>query len=191
MDDRLLKARALACLARREYSRTELRAKLLAPNRARSAQRNEPDSSDTEAEARVDAVLDWLESQSYLSQQRFVESRVRVRGERFGLRRIRQELARHGLTLPAQSEAALLQSEIERARAVWVRKFAHVSGAARPAAPDLRETQRQARFLAGRGFSSDVIRCVLRDEHAPGARSALEAATDEEAPPDTRATLPR
>lgn len=191
MDDRLLKTHALACLARREYSRTELRRKLLALTRTSSAQGNEPDSSDTEAGVRVDAVLDWLESHRYLSQQRFVESRVRVRAERFGLRRIRQELAQHGLALPAQSEAALLQSEIERARAVWARKFAYPPGAAAPAPPDPRESQKQARFLAGRGFSSDVIRRVLHDKHAPGAGSALETTTDEETPRDARATLPR
>ena len=191
MDDRLLKTHALACLARREYSRTELRSKLLALSRASSAQEDEPDSRGAEAAARVDAVLDWLESQRYLSQQRFVESRVRVRAERFGLRRIRQELAQHGLALPAQSEAALLQSEIERARAVWTRKFAHATGVAAPAPPDPRESQKQARFLAGRGFSTDVIRRVLRDKHAPGARSPSETNTDEETPRDTRATLPR
>jgi regulatory protein len=191
VDDRLLKARALACLARREYSRTELRGKLLALSRASNALESEPDSRGTEAVARVDAVLDWLESQRYLSQQRFVESRVRMRAERFGLRRIRQELAQHGLALPAQSEAALLQSEIERARAVWARKFAHTTGAAAPAPPDPREAQKQARFLAGRGFSSNVVRCVLRDKCAPGTGSALETSTDEETPRDTRATLPR
>lgn len=191
MDDRLLKAHAIACLARREHSRSELRSKLLALARTSGAQGNEPDSRGTEAGVRVDAVLDWLESQRYQSQQRFVESRVRVSAERFGLRRIRQELAQHGLALPAQSEAALLQSEIERARAVWARKFAHPTCAAAPAPPDRRESQKQARFLAGRGFSSDVVRCVLRDKCAPGAGSALETTTDEETPRDTRATLPR
>lgn len=191
MDDKLLKTRALACLAQREYSRAELRGKLLAPSRVNAAARTEPDSSDTEAAAQVDAVLDWLEAQGYLSQQRFVESRVRVRGERFGLRRIRQELAQHGLSLPAQAEAALLQSELERARAVWARKFAHVPGAATTAPPDPGETQKQARFLAGRGFSSDVIRSVLRDRPTPGTGSALRPITDEEVLRDTRATLPR
>ena len=46
--------------------------------------------------------------------------------------------------------------DLERARVVWRRKF--------PAAPtDAREWARQARFLQGRGFASDVIRRLLKE----------------------------
>lgn len=197
--DKLLKAYALAQLAQREYSRAELRRKLLARARAgavgRGRSRIEPqavattpqEDAETGAAAaqRVEAVLDWLEAHRYLSQQRFVESRIRVRSERFGNSRIRQELAQHGLTLPAQAEAALLESEFERAYAVWSRKFNSASSAPADAA-------KQARFLAGRGFSGDVIWRVLRTKPARGPTSEIaQSAVDVEIAPEARATLPR
>lgn len=107
------------------------------------------------APERVEAVLDWLEARAYLSQERFVESRVHARAARFGNLRIRQELKQHALTLPADTAQALRTSELERARAVRERKFGAV-----PA--DASGRARQARFLMGRGFSPDTIRQALR-----------------------------
>ncbi len=206
--DKALSAYALAQLAQREYSRAELRRKLLARASAHIRRRqpegspsgpapvsavprhrapastaavllqeNAPVGAATAAE-RVNAVLDWLEANRYLSTQRFIESRVRTRSERFGNMRIRQELAQHGLSLPAQAEATLQSSEFDRAHAVWARKFKLGSGS--PA-----DTAKQARFLAGRGFSSDVIWRVLRSSHSS------ESDVDELVAPDSRATLPR
>jgi regulatory protein len=149
---RSLKARALQCLAQREHSRSELRRKLL-----RHAQ---ADPSDDETActtpACVDALLDWLEAHRYLSEERFVESRVHAREARFGNLRIRQELARHQLTLSPVAEQGLKDSELARARDVWSRRFAS-SGTT------LAERAKQARFLTGRGFSAEVVRRVLRD----------------------------
>ena len=61
-----------------------------------------------------------------------------------------------GLSAEALVEAAgqLRATELERARAVWQKKF----GA--PAA-DAAARARQARFLAARGFAADVVRRVL------------------------------
>ncbi len=107
------------------------------------------------AAERVEAVLDWLESHGYLSQQRFVESRVHARSARFGNLRIRQELKQHQVALDAVAGQALNESELQRARAVRERKF--------PAWPENpAERARQARFLAGRGFSPEVIGRALR-----------------------------
>ncbi|MEQ1807423.1 MAG: regulatory protein RecX [Burkholderiaceae bacterium] len=197
--DKALKAYAVAQLAQREYSRTELRRKLLARVRAGAGELNRTRGEVPEACAdsqedggadgvgfeRIEAVLDWLEAQRYLSAQRFVESRVRLRSERFGILRIRQELAQHGLALPTPTAAALTGSEFERARAIWERKFNSGSGTRADAA-------KQARFLAGRGFSGEVIRRVLRAEGctepiAPEGPSATDAAATRKA----RATLPR
>ena len=154
---RSLKARAIQWLAQREHSRTELRRKL-----RRHAV--DEDADDDTADARVDALLDWLEANHYLSQERFVESRVHARAARFGNLRIRQELAQHQLGLPAAVEASLRDTELARAHAVRETRF----GAAGPA--DAAERARQARFLAGRGFSGEVIHRVLRDARiAPDA----------------------
>ncbi len=164
MDERALKARALACLAQREHSRVELRRKLLTSARTHARQCSDLDANSAELLARVDSVLDWLEVNRHLSQQRFVESRVRVRGARFGTQRIRLELAQHGLTLPAATETDLLSSEFDRAWAIWARKFGRSEAAAFQAGPhaDAEHQAKQARFLASRGFSGEVIRRVLR-----------------------------
>ena len=180
---RSLKARALQYLAQREHSRLELRRKLLPHARAEieaavasaehsadadaphaagplattpsAARPGEPPQPEDTATARVEAVLAWLEAHAYLSQERFVESRVHARAARFGNLRIRQELSQHALELPADVAQALQASELERARAVRERKFGAV-----PA--DATGRARQARFLMGRGFSPDTIRRALR-----------------------------
>ena len=147
-----LKARALQWLAQREHSRLELRRKLLAAARRRDA----TDPAATDSAAEVEAVLDWLVDHRHLSEARFVESRVHVRAPRFGTRRITQELAQHGLALAPDMVAQLRADELTRAREVWTRKFG--------AAPtgDASARARQMRFLAGRGFAPEVIRCVVR-----------------------------
>lgn len=109
----------------------------------------------------VEEVLAWLQSQGYLSDTRFLQSRVQVRSERFGNLRIRQELAHHQVELTPEAALALRASELDRAQAVCDRKF----GGSRPATPA--EAAKRARFLAQRGFSSDVVRQVLRGAGEP------------------------
>ena len=105
---------------------------------------------------RVEALLDWLESNRYLSPERFIESRVHARASRFGNLRIRQELKEHGLALPVEAVDALRASELDRAQAVWARKFGTSASTAT-------EQARQMRFLIGRGFSAEVVRRVVRE----------------------------
>ena len=141
-------------LSQREHSRSELRRKLLSRLRADAAAGTEPrDASGAAAE--VEALLDWLEANRYLSEARFAESRVHARAARFGTLRITQELSRHGVALEGEVLQQLRDSELPRAREVWARKFGVPAGS--PA-----ERARQMRFLAGRGFSGDVIRCVVQ-----------------------------
>ena len=153
-----LKARALRWLAQREHSRAELRRKLL-PHAAADGADNEDNADDAssreQAAARVDALLDGLEREQLLSEARFVESRVHLRAARFGVRRIQTELAGHGVALPAELAARLRGDELERARALWQRRFGT------PAA-DAAGRAKQARFLIGRGFSAEVVRRVVK-----------------------------
>ncbi len=136
-----LRARALALLARREHTRLELGRKL-----ARYC----------EDSAEVGAVLDEFERRGWLSEARFVEQTVAARRERFGAAWIAHELAERGVSRAAVTEAAagLRGGDLEAARNVWRRRFGK-----RPA--DARERARQMRFLAGRGFSAEVIRKIL------------------------------
>ncbi len=119
------------------------------------------DVSDVDLAAQVDRLLDRLQTQGLLSEERFVESRVRARAPAFGARRIEYELAQHGLQLPPPARRHLHDSELQRALQLWQRRFG-------PALPDdPRERARQARFLAARGFSGDVIRRVLAARGRP------------------------
>ncbi|HVK34008.1 MAG TPA: recombination regulator RecX [Burkholderiaceae bacterium] len=154
-----LRARALQWLSQREHSRLELRRKLLRAARQRDADAAADDTEAIDRGAEVDALLDWLVANRYLSEARFVESRVHARSARFGNRRIAQELAQHGAELDAGTAEQLKASELGRARAVWQRKFG-----AEPA--DAAARAKQMRFLAGRGFSAEVIRRVLRGAEA-------------------------
>jgi len=141
-----LKARALRWLANREHSRHELRAKLLrAAGEAHTA-------------AEVDALLEHLSAQGHLSNERFVESRLHVRSARFGNRRIEQELRQHGVTLDADTQAQLRVTEVARAREVWRKKFGK-------SARDAAGRARQARFLAARGFSAEVVHKIVSSDH--------------------------
>ncbi|MCE9660493.1 MAG: recombination regulator RecX [Burkholderiales bacterium] len=163
-----LKGRALQLLAQRDQSRVELRGKLLrhAAAEARAAaaamaasqdDANDPAGSDDSEprHAEVDALLDWLEANRFLSAERFVESRVHAREARFGNRRIRAELAQHGVAVSPEVAEALAESELQRAAAVRERRFQEPPR-------DAAERAAQARFLAGRGFSPEVIQRVLR-----------------------------
>jgi regulatory protein len=165
-----LKGQALKFLSIREHSRVELRRKMLPHAKLACAPRDEPGNargSLTEAALEevgpcLDKLLDWLEAEGLLSQQRFIESRVRTRSAKFGTTRIRRELSMHGMSLPSELRQQLEGSEVERARSVWARKF---DG---PPA-DAAAMARQMRFLAARGFSSDAIRRVVRGTSASHA----------------------
>ncbi|MBI2732873.1 MAG: recombination regulator RecX [Aquabacterium sp.] len=139
-----LKGRALKYLAAREHSRVELTRKL-APH--------------AESPEQVEGVLDELEAKGLLSAQRFAESMLHRKASRYGAARIQAELAQHQLPPDIAREAtqALRDTEFERAHALWVRRYGEI-----PESPE--EKARQMRFLAGRGFSGEVIRRVVRGE---------------------------
>lgn len=149
----------MAWLAQREHSRSELRQKLLRLAQQR-AERAEPDTPAIDAAAGIDSLLDALQAQGLLSDQRFAESRLRVRADGQGLRRIQAELARHGVKLAPPSLQLLRDSELQRATQLWQRRFGRPAG-------DAKEHARQLRFLAGRGFAGDVIRQLLGPPPAP------------------------
>lgn len=158
-----MRARGVQWLAQREHSVSELRQKLLRHARVLQAaallaanDHVADDANTTDWLAVVDETLAWLIAQGYLSDSRFLQSRVHVRAQRFGNLRIRQELASHQLGLPPDAELALQASEADRARDVRARKFANLPTSAAEAA-------KQARFLTQRGFSADVVRRVLRN----------------------------
>src|SRR5450759_3682532 len=151
-----LRARALQYLARREYSRAELRGKLLPHVQAEADFEQAFDSS---GHVNLDALLDDLTARGWLSDERATTQLVHAKRSRFGTQRITHELRQKGIAEELISAAlpALKESELEAARSVWQRKFGALPR-------DAREKARQMRFLQSRGFSLDTIFRVLRSE---------------------------
>ncbi len=139
-----LKARALRLLAVREHTRAELHTKL-----ARKL-------GEGESEADIERALDALERAGLINEARAAESLLHRRAARFGSARVLRDLRAQGTPEPLVKQAAdtLRETELERARAVWQRKFGAPPG-------DAHERARQMRFLAARGFSFEVARRVL------------------------------
>lgn len=168
---------AMDLLARREHSRAEIAEKL---------QRKYP-----ELVQHFDEVLDQLEEDGLLSDERFAEAYVRYRRSRgFGPLLIRQELRGKGIdatlleavidlraeewldtlrdliarkrrTLPSDIEADPCRSELAR------EELSTDPSRARPASTEAKQTAAKARqklyrFCLSRGFTSDQIARTMR-----------------------------
>jgi len=139
-----LKARALRHLVRREHSRAELARKLA----AHAASRED-----------LEALLDSLVAKKQLSDERYAEERARALSRKYGVAKIRHDLKAKGMS-DGIVDAVSSEGELERARAILERKY-------RVPAATREERAKRARFLQGRGFSSDVVlRLVLDREDA-------------------------
>ncbi|MCL4747279.1 MAG: recombination regulator RecX [Burkholderiaceae bacterium] len=129
-------------LARREHSRADIATRLVPLS---------------ESPEQVDAILDKLAEQGFLSETRFAAGLARRRSERYGTARVAQELHQHGVD-PSIAEpllGKLRDSERERALRLWSRRFG--------VPPDtLSEKGRQYRFLVRRGFSAETVQWVFR-----------------------------
>ena len=126
----------------REHSRAELTRKL---------------GPQAESAEQLQAILDDLERDGFLSEQRFVESLIRRRAARFGSRLIERELREHRVAdeLSAPLLKELAQGDRSRALGVWRKRFGQ-------APQTVQERARQQRFLAQRGFDAETIAAVLR-----------------------------
>ncbi len=127
-------------LSQREHSRAELERKL-APHE------EEPGT--------LAKALDELQAKGFISEERVVESVIHRRASKLGTARVQQELAAKGLSSESMVDALeqLRSTELERARAVWSRKFGEP-------ATDPKERAKQMRFLLSRGFAAEVVRKV-------------------------------
>lgn len=137
-----LEERALGYLVRREYSREELKQKLL------------PFANDSEP---LDALLYRLTAKGFLSDSRYTQQIIFARQKKFGLLRIHHELRDKGVA-PALIDEALLElrgSEVSRAFNVWQRKFGNLP-------KDSKERAKHFRFMQSRGFAVETIQAVLQ-----------------------------
>ncbi|MBH9551837.1 regulatory protein RecX [Inhella gelatinilytica] len=169
MDAKVLRARALALLAQREYSRMELRRKLLRlvqTRRAAELQNAEEQGwaaeagGDAEAGqqlAAVEAVLDALELAGWQSDQRAAESRLRTGASRSGVRKLAADLQQRGLSPTGEIWAQLQATEADRARALLHKRF----GTTAPV--DRADWARRVRFLVYRGFDAALASRLCRE----------------------------
>jgi regulatory protein len=137
-----LRARAVGYLSRREHSRLELERKLA------------PHAEDADA---LCLLLDALEKEGWLCNARFAQSLMHRRAPIRGTMRIVSELRQSGVDDDqiAALRDTLRSTEYERGYEVWKKRF----GGDIPT--DRAVYAKQARFLAGRGFASDVIHKIL------------------------------
>jgi regulatory protein len=136
-----LREHALRLLARREHSRAELSRKLGQAGFAADD---------------ITPLLNEFEEKKWLSDRRFAESYVADHRTRAGSIKLAYDLRQRGVS-DSLIESVLGEnrdSELERARAVWKKKFAS-------APADRAAKARQMRFLQSRGFTPEVIQRVL------------------------------
>jgi regulatory protein len=134
---------AIRLLGRREYSGAEMRRKLVAKGLQATV---------------VDRVVDQLVSDALLSDGRFAEALVRSRVERGqGPIKIRAELRDRGISEELIEDTLTHAAEfwLERAERARRKRF----GEDPPG--DRGQWNREARFLAQRGFPADLIYRVL------------------------------
>ena len=141
-----LRGRAVKLLARRDHSRAELTKKLASLGSSEE----------------IKTVLDQLEQTGLLSDARAAAAYVRGHAARFGAAKLGHSLRAKGISaelIEAILAGQELGGELERARALWQRKFGRLPARA---AKDVKEWARQARFLQSRGFSAEIIRKLLK-----------------------------
>ena len=137
-----LRERAINLLARREHSRVEL---------ARKLTRHAEEGDD------IEGLLDDLVRRKLLSDERYAEARSHTLARKYGAARIAHDLRQQGVddALVQRVTQEVRQSEVERAREAWRKRFGTLPESAQ-------ERGRQMRFLLARGFAGEAIRVVLR-----------------------------
>ena len=142
-----LTGRALRYLSHREHSRQELRKKLL------------PYAQDDQE---LDAVLDKLEKQKFLSDARYAQSIARRKSDRYGSALIVESLRQQGVGqhIIEDVKSDLKASEIDRLYELWQKKFGVY-------AQDAVQRSKQIRYLASKGFAIGLINQVVSGRYMP------------------------
>jgi regulatory protein len=135
---------ALKTLSRREYSRLELRGRLIDKG-------GDPED--------IENLLNDFEKKGWLNEGRFIEILIRSRRNRFGCLKILRELEEKGVSDSGITLAKELLSRDEEliAKTIWKKKFGVLP-------VSLSERGRQARFMQSRGFDQSLVRRILGGE---------------------------
>jgi len=143
-----LMGRALRFLSKREQSLQELRKKLL---------------PFAESESELDELLLKLQKQEWLSDERFAEGLVRRKSERYGSRRIVDELKQNGIDQETVSRLKddLKESDAQRAHDLWQKKFDGLVPV------DQKDRAKQMRYLVSKGFPLDQVSKIITGRYLP------------------------
>jgi len=141
----LLKKRSLYYLGKREYSRLELQKKINA-----FAEELKLDTQN------IKNLLNDLEGNNWLSDQRFTEQFIFSKKNKYGVEKIRYELKMRGVDdTIINSELVKIKSEnYSLAKKIWAKKFDNT-----PHSQE--ERNKQIRFLQGRGINIELIHKIL------------------------------
>jgi regulatory protein len=140
-EKRELVSAALGLLARRDMSRSEFTTKL-------KSREFTPEE--------IESVIAWCAAEGFFNETRYAESKARSLGSRYGARRVGATLRQKGVDeeVVATAMAQLKETDFDRARDMWQRKFGEV-------AANANDKNKQIRFLQSRGFGFDVIKRVI------------------------------
>ncbi|MDB4041856.1 recombination regulator RecX [Methylophilaceae bacterium] len=140
-----LKKRALYYLGKREYSKAELRKKVLAYAESLGIEKDD-----------IEHMLSELEKDSWLSDKRFTEQFIYSRKNKFGIKKIVYELKSKGVDDQIISHAidSIRSEEFILAQGIWKKKFKDLP-------IDNDEKAKQTRFLQGRGIDPFIIQKIL------------------------------
>ena len=144
--DKKLRNRALYYLAKREYSFHELVNKT--HNYAEELGLNKKD---------CEFIISKLREQNLQSDQRFCESYINSKKNKFGAQKIVFELTQKGVSedLIATFIGELVRNEYVLALQVWNKKYSHTT-------QDIKEKAKQIRFMQSRGFSFETIKKIIK-----------------------------
>ncbi|MCE3268280.1 MAG: recombination regulator RecX [Burkholderiales bacterium] len=137
-----LKNKALDFLSRRDYGYHELYVKL---------------QKYSENLDEIKQILDDLKNKNFLSEERYINSYLRSKQIKYGVKKIRYDLLQKNVDSDLLDEvlAANQTNEYEIAYSLWQRKFGKL-------ATDNKDRLKQMRFLQSRGFSSYVISKIIK-----------------------------
>lgn len=140
-----LKKRALYYLGKRDYSRAELRKKILAYSEALEITKDN-----------LELILDELETKEWLSDTRFSEQFVLTKKRKFGIRKIAHELKLRGVDelIINRVLKEIKDDEFFLAKQIWEKKFNQIP-------ITINEKAKQIRFMQSRGIEVSIIHKIL------------------------------
>ena len=140
-----LKKRALYYLGKRDYSRAELRKKILVYSETLEITKDN-----------LELVLDELEKKEWLSDIRFSEQFVLTKKRKFGTRKIAHELKLRGVEELIINRVLkdIKDDEFFLAKQIWEKKFNQIP-------ITINEKAKQIRFMQSRGIEVSIIHKIL------------------------------